>query len=191
MEAILSITAMCFIFYLISRIKQNKVEKEMDKIMENPSSESIPKPYSAMGTKDLCLSILSQLNCKFEIEEGDENRIIFDYQGERFFIDATNDCYIIEIWDTWWGKISLEDIDKMSLFRKALNTVNINSGTTIVYSIDEEENAFILHSKRECLLVNSIPNIENYVIAMLDDFFKVKQRLRMEVDRLKQEVTQP
>lgn len=180
MEAIFSITAMIFIFYLLSRIKQNKAEKEMEEIMQNPSIESYPQK----GAKDLCLAILSHLNCKCELEEGNENRIIFDYQGERFVIDATNDCYIIEIWDTWWAKISLEDIDDMARFRKALNTVNINSGTTIVYSINEKENAFILHSKRECLLVNSIPNIESYMMTMLDGFFRVKESLRMEADKL-------
>lgn len=189
MEAIFSITAMIVIFYLLSRIKQNKAEKEMDEIMQNPSTEGKINSYPSMGAKDLCLSILSHLNCKYELEEGNENRIIFDYQGERFFIDATNECYIIEIWNTWWAKISLEDIDEMARFRKALNTVNINSGTTIVYSINEEENAFILHSKRECLLVNSIPNIENYMMAMLDGFFRVKENLRMEADKLKIPVT--
>lgn len=189
MEAIFSIIAMIVVFYLLSRIKQNKAEKEMDEIMQNSSIAGKTNSYSQMGAKDLCLSILSQLNCKCKLEEGYENRILFDYQGEHFIIDATNECYIIDIWDTWWAKISLEDIDEMARFRKALNTVNINSGTTIVYSINEEENAFILHSKRECLLVNSIPNIEDYMRAMLDDFFRVKENLRMEADKLKIPVT--
>ena len=33
-------------------------------------------------------------------------------------------------------------------------------------------------------MVNSIPNIESYMITMLDGFFRVKESLRMEADKL-------
>ena len=57
----------------------------------------------------------------------------------------------------------------------------------MVYSIDQEGQRFAVHTKRQCLLVSQIPNIENYLAAMLAGFFDVQRSFREELDRLRRE----
>ena len=94
---------------------------------------------------------------------------------------------MIGIWDTWWGSVDLDDLDDICHIRKAINTININSFLTMVYSIDQEGQRFAVHTKRQCLLVPQIPNIENYLAAMLAGFFDVQRSFREELDRLRRE----
>ena len=95
-------------------------------------------------TKDLCIELLKQLNCEVTTSKENENRLYFEYQGEHIVIDASNDSYFIEMWDPWWCIIPLDDREQMSNVRKAINTINNYSGTTIVYCIEEEEQKFVL-----------------------------------------------
>lgn len=57
----------------------------------------------------------------------------------------------------------------------------------MVYSIDLEGQHFAVHTKRQCLLVPQIPNIENYLAAMLAGFFDVQRSFREELDKLRRE----
>ena len=68
----------------------------------------------------------------------------------------------------------MDDLEQMSNVRKAINTINNYSGTTIVYCIEEEEQKFVLHSKRQCILPKDLPNVKEHLSALLNDFFTVK-----------------
>ena len=94
---------------------------------------------------------------------------------------------MICIWDTWWGAVDLEDLDEVSRVRKAINIININSSLTMVYSIDQEHQRFVVHTKRQCLMIPEIPNIENYLASMLTGFFEVQRAFKEEMDKLKLE----
>ena len=140
-----------------------------------------------ISTRDLCVEILRKLNCEVQFDEENEYTMFFTYQGENFRIDTWKDCLMIGIWDTWWGTVDLDDLDDVSRIRKAINTVNINSFLTMVYSIDQEGQHFAVHTKRQCLLVPQIPNIENYLAAMLAGFFDVQRSFKEELDKLRRE----
>ena len=111
----------------------------------------------------------------------------FTYQGEHFHIDTWKDCLMIGIWDTWWGTVDLDDLDDVSRIRKAINIVNINSFLTMVYSIDLEHQQFVVHTKRQCLLIPQIPKVEHYLAAMLAGFFDVQRSFKEELDKLRKE----
>lgn len=77
---------------LVFYIRQRKAEKEMDEIVSSfsPSNDSNVN----IGTRDLCLELLHQLNCEVRIEHDD---IYFTYQNEKFMIEASNESAFITI----------------------------------------------------------------------------------------------
>lgn len=194
---IILIAVVLFCYFLYNKDKKNKEEQEMDRIAKVPNmsvnAEVLPLNNNKMeekqniSTRDLCVEILRKLNCEVQFDEENEYTMFFTYQGENFRIDTWKDCLMIGIWDTWWGTVDLDDLDDVSRIRKAINTVNINSFLTMVYSIDQEGQRFAVHTKRQCLLVPQIPNIENYLAAMLAGFFDVQRSFKEELDKLRRE----
>lgn len=192
MGAIISITITIILtYYFYNKSKQEKMNEEMDRIINSPSSTSESQTnmddIQNISTRDLCVNVLRKLNCDVQFDEEDSYRMSFTYQGETFQIDTWKDGLMILIWDTWWGSVDLDDLDDVSRIRKAINTININSSLTLVYSIDQENQRFAIHTKRQCLFIPQIPNIENYLSAMLSGFFEVQRSFKEELDKLRKE----
>lgn len=191
------ITIVLFCYFLNYKNKKDRAEKEMDSIANAPnmsvSAEVLPlnkndmKENQNISTRDLCVEILRKLNCEVQFDEENEYTMYFTYQGENFRIDTWKDCLMVGIWDTWWGTVDLDDLDDVSRIRKAINTVNINSFLTLVYSIDQEHQQFAVHTKRQCLLIPQIPNAERYMAAMLAGFFDVQRNFKEELDKIRRE----
>ncbi len=191
------IAIVLFCYFLYKKDKKNKEEQEMDRIAKAPNmsvsaevlhlNKNDMKENQNISTRDLCVEILRKLNCEVQFDEENEYTMFFTYQGENFRIDTWKECLMIGIWDVGWGTVDLDDLDDICHIRKAINTININSFLTMVYSIDQEGQRFAVHTKRQCLLVPQIPNIENYLAAMLAGFFDVQRSFREELDRLRRE----
>ena len=191
------IAIVLFCYFLYKKDKKNKEEQEMDRIAKAPNmsvsaevlhlNKNDMKENQNISTRDLCVEILRKLNCEVQFDEENEYTMFFTYQGENFRIDTWKECLMIGIWDVGWGTVDLDDLDDICHIRKAINTININSFLTMVYSIDQEGQHFAVHTKRQCLLVPQIPNIENYLAAMLAGFFDVQRSFREELDKLRRE----
>lgn len=190
METIISTIVIIACTYFFTRRKVKPIEQETDSGTQPEASADIlqeEKQEEPPHTKDLCIELLKQLNCEVFVSEEEENRLDFTYQGEHFIIDATNESFFINIWDPGWYVVPLDDLEQMSNVRKAVNTINNYSGTTIVYYIEEEGQKFILHSKRQCILPKDLPHVKEYLRALLDDFFAVQNKLREEIVPLRTE----
>jgi Ca2+/Na+ antiporter len=188
------IALLCFSYY---KAKQQKADQEMDRIMNAPSgtvsAEVLPLNNNNMeenqniSTRDLCAEVLSKLNCDVQFDDENEYNMHFSYQGENFSVETWEDGLMITIWDTWWGTVDLDNLDDVSRVRKAINTINVRQGFTLMYSIDEKSQKFAVHTKRQCLLIPQIPQIENYMVAMLTGFFDAQRSFKEEYDRLRLE----
>ena len=177
METIISTIVIIACIYFFSRRKTKPTEQGAAGSTQPEASADILQEEKQAGpprTKDLCIELLKQLNCKAAVAEEDENRLCFQYQGELFVIDTSNESFFIDIWDPRWYIVPLDDLEQMSNVRKAINTINNYSGTTIVYCIEEEEQKFVIHSKRQCILPKDLPNVKEHLSALLNDFFTVK-----------------
>ena len=184
METIISTIVIIACIYYFSRRKTKPTEQEAEGSTQSEVSADMQqeeKQAEPPHTRDLCIELLKQLNCEVSVAEEDENRLCFQYQGELFVIDTSNESFFIDIWDPRWYIVPLDDLEQMSNVRKAINTINNYSGTTIVYSIEEEGQKFVLHSKRQCILTKEIPHVKEYLRALLNDFFTVHNRLREEI----------
>ena len=185
METIISTIVIIACIYFFSRRKTKPTEQGAAGSTQPEASADILQEEKQAGpprTKDLCIELLKQLNCEVFVSEEEENRLDFKYQGEHFIIDATNESFFINIWDPGWYVVPLDDLEQMSNVRKAVNTINNYSGTTIVYYIEEEGQKFILHSKRQCILPKDLPHVKEYLRALLDDFFAVQKWLSKEIE---------
>ena len=191
------ITIVLFCYFLNYKNKKDRAEKEMDSIANAPimsvNAEVLPLNNNNMeenqnlSTRDLCAEVLRKLNCDVQFDEENEYNMYFTYQGENFSVDTWENGLMITIWDTWWGTVDLDDLDDVSRVRKAINNINVRQNLTLVYSIDEKGQKFAVHTKRQCLLIPQIPQIENYMAAMLTDFFDVQRSFKEEYDRLRLE----
>ena len=155
---------------LMYYIRQKRAEKEMDEIVSSisPSNDS----NENIGTRDLCLELLRQLNCEVRIEHDD---IYFTYQNEKFMIEASNDSAFITIWDLHWDMVDSENLQDVENMKKAVNRTNHLVHNTVLYILYEEEKSYYVLSKLQCLLMHNIPNTKAYLSATLDDFFRTKQ----------------
>ena len=190
LETIISTIVIIACTYFFTRRKVKPIEQETDSGTQPEASADIlqeEKQEEPPHTKDLCIELLKQLNCEVFVSEEEENRLDFKYQGEHFIIDATNESFFINIWEPGWYVVPLDDLEQMSNVRKAVNTINNYSGTTIVYYIEEEGQKFILHSKRQCILPKDLPHVKEYLRALLGDFFTAQNKLREEIVPLRTE----
>lgn len=191
------ITVVLFCYFLNYKNKKDRAEKEMDSIANAPimsvNAEVLPLNNNNMeenqnlSTRDLCAEVLRKLNCDVQFDEENEYNMYFTYQGENFSVDTWENGLMITIWDTWWGTVDLDDLDDVSRVRKAINNINVRQNLTLMYSVDEKGQKFAVHTKRQCLLIPQIPQIENYMAAMLTDFFDVQRSFKEEYDRLRLE----
>jgi hypothetical protein len=191
------VVVVLFCYFLYYKNKKYREEQEMDRIANAPNmsvgAEVLPLNNNNMeenqnlSTRDLCAEILRKLNCDVRFDEENEYNMYFTYQGENFSVDTWENGLMITIWDTWWGTVDLDDLDDVSRVRKAINNINVRQNLTLMYSIDEKGQKFAVHTKRQCLLIPQIPQIENYMAAMLTGFFDVQRSFKEEYDRLRLE----
>ena len=191
------IVIVLFCYFLYYKNKKYREEQEMDRIANGPNmsvgSEVLPlnnkymEENHKLSTRDLCAEVLRKLNCDVQFDDENEYNMYFTYQGENFSVETWEDGLMITIWDTWWGTVDLDNLDDVSRVRKAINTINVRQGFTLMYSIDEKSKRFAVHTKRQCLLIPQIPQIENYMVAMLTGFFDAQRSFKEEYDRLRLE----
>ena len=162
---------------LMYYIRQRKEEKEMDEIVS--SLPSVNKEHSSLGSRDLCLDLLRQLNCEVELE-GDD--IYFTYQNEHFMMEASNECHFIVVWDLCWYKISLENQEEVQQVKEAVNRLNSINSNTVFFHEDREANTLNVASKSYHLLIPEIPSPKVYLSAIFSNFFETKQRFGKVLD---------
>ncbi len=137
------------------------------------------------GTRDLFLNVLTNIGCQYEVEEGEDNRIHFVYQGEHFLVGAENDRPYIHVYDYAWKSINLSDIDELARLRKAINEANWEGSVVTVFTIDNETQTMDVHCKTVLLFIPEIPNIEEYLKLELHEFFRAHQLVGAQMEKLR------
>lgn len=152
-------------------------DKEPQNTAEATSNEIVQE------TRDLVIETLKQMNC--ECEEAENGALLFTYQGENFFIEASNDCFFINILDLWWYELStLCDLKEFANMRKAVNEVNLHANCTVFYTINTERENFTLHARKNMIFIRQIPDLKEYLESALSSFFHVKREVLLEMEKL-------
>ena len=130
-------------------------------------------------TRDLVLETLREMGCEYEEGTEGENdiRIFFTYQGERFMIEADNECYFINIYDLWWHHMSTYcDVEEFSAMQKTINQINAKASCTVLYTINQEAEEIGVHSKKNMLFVR---------VSVLNDFYNIRRDVLIEIEKCK------
>lgn len=179
------------ILYLVTdKIKsirrERKQEQTMEQTTDNDNMEQTTSNLTqTIGTRDLFLETLTKIGCQYELSgEENDNRIFFAYQGEHLFADAQNDARFVHVYDPNWGQVELYEIEKFANLKKVINEANMNYYTTTFYTINEAGSTADVHSRVSFLFIPEIPQIDDYLRSVLDNFFRVHQFIGSELAKL-------
>ena len=166
------------------RKKEVKMEEDrkIDAIVSQVLSGTVP-----LGTRELFLETLTGIGCQYTLGEGEDNRIFFDFQGEHFFANVSDDASLIHIWDPCWVHVELYDIDEVARIKKAINTSNLNSTVTAVFTINEAGSTLEVHSKTTIPFLPTMPHLEDYLRVTLNEFFRAHQVVSYEMHKMREQ----
>ena len=150
-----------------------------------PTSTAKTNPYEGMTQKELLMTVLKEMNCQPEEDQQEPDRILVAYQGERFIIDYSENSKYISIHDVWWYNAPLDDIELLSDIRKVVNACNFDNHTTLIYTINTEENVIGVHTRQSMLFVPEIHNLKDYLAAQFVDSFRQHQNFHARLNSLK------
>ena len=166
------------------RWKRLKAKKAKTKPLNMTTKMIAQEPQPIFGTRDLLLKTLQEMGCQYDFD--DDGEICFFYQGEQFSAISDNTDKFISLYDYGWYSANLDDIDELSLLRKAINEVNWVSDVNIVFAFNEDEREMIISSRVTLLFVDTIPYLDDYLKTVLNELFRAKRLLMMEKDRLRE-----
>ena len=157
---------------------------------EETSGQFVPKRdsvgYDVKGENSLPVSIIRDMGLQYEWL--DDYRCIFTYQGEHLYIDfASEDPCSFRIVDIRWYGVPLDDIDKVCLVQKVINTCNTVSTCKYVYSIDKEDNCLDVSSARELFLTPNMTDAKDYMRQTLDMLLHSHQTFYGHMEKTRQE----
>lgn len=137
--------------------------------------------YKGLNTYQLIKALLENLNCRYQ--ENDDNTMYFTYQAENFWVTTGQDNSWARIIDMQWFDCPIDDLQQMSYMQKAINTANSTQQCTGVYYI--ENGKMNVYSKTDIIITSDIPNVEDYFVAWLTCFFRLKNNVMIEYEKEK------
>jgi len=175
-----------YMFYKMYKNDQEASVK-MNTSVDVPVDASADMDTIVHETRDLVLETLREMGCEYgEGTEENDIRIRFSYQGEQFMIEADNDCFFINIYDLWWYHISTYcDVDEFAAMQKTINRINAHVNCTVLYTINQEAEEIGVHSKKNMLFVRQIPGLKDYLVSVLNDFYKIRRDVLIEIEKCK------
>jgi hypothetical protein len=190
------VATVLFCFYLFQYISEKeKAEKEEDQSFQElmngeHKDEDDMKERKCLDERTiagLVLTTLRKIGCDPETEEHNNlNYAYFTFQGEKFTIESNDTCKFITIYDTWWHSISIySDVEEIANLHKTINLVNQYVNCTLLYTTNKDIEEIGVHSRRTILFIKEIPEIDNYLICVLNDFFKAQRLVLTELEKCK------
>lgn len=195
MEAVLiivgSLVIMSFLIgYFKSLNYEKRVNAEMDIIAnrnftpDHPQEVNTEKDTGMMenpkyNTQQLMVSTLTQIGCQPSVNEDDT--IVVTYQGEHFHINFGGSY--AQIWDLGWAGFDVND-PELPKIREAVNQTNFDFGPTVVMTNPDDKGTMYFHSRLVILLHPDIPEIGNYLRSNLDMFFRTKELVRRNFQKI-------
>ena len=143
-------------------------------------------------TTGLVLTTLRKIGCEPQVEaQGEFNYVYFTYQGENFTIECNDDCFFINIYDTWWYSISIySDVEEIANLHKVVNLTNQHVNCTLLYTINKETEEIGVHTRQNVLFIKEIPYPDKYLMGALSGFFKAQRLVLAELEKCKVVETQ-
>lgn len=198
MGTVISTIVIVVVVYAIrSYLEGRETEKEYDRLVEQHDNQPMKEDVDDAKDNPTCLdertitglvqATLRDMKCEYKMESnGARNYLYFSYQGENFTIECRDDSYYITIYDIWWYQISIySDVEEIADLHKTINIANQFVNCTVIYTADKEIEQIGVHSKRNILFIKEIPEKDQYLMGVLNDFFKVQRFVMTELEKCK------
>lgn len=197
MSHIITLAIIFAIYYFYHVYKASVEEKEAEEdrffngLMNNGSEQEAEKEVDQCLDErtitGLVLSTLRKIGCEPETETKENTtHVFFTYQGERFTIECNDSCKFIVIYDTWWYELSTySEVEEIADLHKVINLANQLASCTLLYTVNQEAEQIGVHSRRNILFIPQIPDIDHYLISVLNDFFKAQRFVMTELEKCK------
>lgn len=142
-------------------------------------------------TTGLVLTTLRKIGCEPQVEPQDNfNYVYFTFQGEKYTIECSDDCFFINIYDTWWYSISIySDVEEIANLHKVINQANLHVNCTLLYTTNNEIEEIGVHSRKNMLFIKEISELDKYLMGVLNGFFKAQKLVLTELEKCKVEET--
>lgn len=197
MSHMITLAIIFAIYYFYHVYKASVEEKEAEEgrffngLMNNGSEQEAEKEVDQCLDErtitGLVLSTLRKIGCEPEMETKENTtHVFFTYQGERFTIECNDSCKFIVIYDTWWYELSTySEVEEIADLHKVINLANQLASCTLLYTVNQEAEQIGVHSRRNILFIPQIPDIDHYLISVLNDFFKAQRFVMTELEKCK------
>ncbi|MBR3479881.1 MAG: hypothetical protein IKH32_04140 [Prevotella sp.] len=164
--------------------REENDEEAKDDVVVCEQTDNDVEELGNCPTRVLVMRTLKNMGTEPELDEKENFR--FQYQGEHFMIEADNDCLFINVYDLWWYHLSTYcDVEEFARMQKVVNLINSYSSCTVLYTINKDAEMIGVHSKKNMLFIQQIPNLEGYLASVLDVFFKVQRTVITEIEKMK------
>ena len=150
----------------------------IDTSADNQVVESVME--ETINTRQLAINAIERIGCEPQFTE--EGRIQFEYQGVIFMMEAANDCMFVNLIWPWCHSFSKFDIDEFARVRQVVNDINARGTVTVFYGITDSDEVAI-HIKKNLLFIAQINDLEDYLKAMLESFFRTARTLDVEIEK--------
>ena len=179
---ILVILAVVVIYYIFRNYLWNDGDAYDSNIEleQKNNEENVTYMEETISTKQLALRIIENIGSKPQFTE--EGRILFEYQGITFLMEATDDCKFVNLIWPWCHSFSKFDIDEFARVRQVVNEVNMNDSLSVFYTITDSDEV-ALHIKKHFLLVPQVSEVEEYLRVILNGFFRTARTLNLEIEK--------
>lgn len=182
MEHILVTIALLGLYYFY-RYYYRDDGKDYSPVM-NTDQEGYQEKESNMeetfSTRQLALTTIKKIGSEPKYTE--DGHIQFEYQGIIFLMEATDECKFVNLIWPWCHSFSKFDIDEFARVRQVVNDINARGMTSVFYSFTDSDEVAV-HIKKHFLLVQQIPNIDEYLKLMLNIFFNTARMLDVAIEK--------
>lgn len=139
--------------------------------------------FSRRGT---LIETLRNMGCQ---PEQDEDYVYINYHDDNFVIATSEDSYFIQIFNTNWCYVSLDDIDSVTRVRTAINKLNVDNSFNIVYTLDEQKWLMNVHTRYTTVWTPGITRREEYLNLLFCGMINAHQLLGNMLEELMQTET--
>ena len=150
----------------------------IDTSADNQVTERVME--ETINTRQLAINAIERIGCEPQFTE--EGRIQFEYQGVIFMMEAANDCMFVNLIWPWCHSFSKYDIDEFARVRQVVNEINLYDTVSLVYTISDSDDV-ALHIKKHFLFIDQIPQIDEYLRMVINNFFRTARKLELEIEK--------
>lgn len=185
--------------WLYNKWKENR-EKEFEKGIEDElrnapergtksdNNNSSMRKNTKEHSVELMRKALAEMGCQMTEHEDDEEGVVrysTVFQGETFMMAFYDEMAAGTLYDLWWYSVDAADIDELVMVRRAVNECNLNFlDATLCYTMSEDQQMGV-HTKVGLLMLDEIPNFNQYIRSRFMMAFHQKNGFLREMDRLR------